>query len=288
MTDAVIDVTAETFQTQVMESSMQKLVLLDFWATWCQPCKQLIPVLMKLANESNGDFLLAKVDIDQNKELAEHFQVRSVPTVKFIRNGQIVDEFAGLLSESEIKGKLSNHIKRESDELYQQAMEVLQQGDNSAIAKMQEICLNDTDNQKIAIHFASILAQTQQFEQAKLFIDALPEILHNKEEIKSITAQIGIAESAKDLPDPASIMKAIEADPNDLKARHQFSQQLVLQGDVASAMEQLLEIIKRDRKFEDELGRKELLKLFDIVSTQGEQGAKIVSDYRRKLALALN
>ncbi len=288
MTDAVVDVTAETFQTQVMESSMQKLVLLDFWATWCQPCKQLIPVLMKLANESNGEFLLAKVDIDQNKELAEHFQVRSVPTVKFIRNGQIVDEFSGMLSESEIKGKLSNHIKRESDELYQQAMEALQQGDNSAIAKMQEICLNDTDNQKITIHFASILAQTQQFEQAKLFINALPEILQNKDEIKSITAQIEIAESAKDLPDAISIMKAIEKDPNDLKARHQFSQQLVLQGDVASAMEQLLEIIKRDRKFEDDLGRKELLKLFDIVSTQGEQGAKVVSDYRRKLALALN
>ena len=288
MTDAVIDVTAETFQTQVMENSMKKLVLLDFWATWCQPCKQLIPVLVKLANESNGDFLLAKVDIDQNKELAEHFQVRSVPTVKFIRNGQIVDEFSGMLSESEITAKLSNHIKRESDELYQQAMEALQQGDNSAIAKMHEICLNDTDNQKISIHFASILAQTQQFEQAKLFIDALPKILQEKDEIKSITAQIEIAESAKDLPDSASIMKVIEENPDDLKARHQFSQQLVLQGDVASAMEQLLEIIKRDRKFEDDLGRKELLKLFDIVNTQGEQGAKIVGDYRRKLARILN
>ncbi len=288
MTDTVIDVTAETFQTQVMENSMQKLVLLDFWATWCQPCKQLIPVLIKLANESNGDFLLAKVDIDQNKELAEHFQVRSVPTVKFIRNGQIVDEFSGMLSESEITAKLSNHIKRESDELYQQAMEALQQGDNSAIAKMQEICLNDTSNQKISIHFASILAQTQQFEQAKLFIDALPKILQEKDEIKSIAAQIEIAESAKGLPDSASIIKAIEKNPDDLKARHQFSQQLVLQGDVASAMEQLLEIIKRDRKFEDDLGRRELLKLFDIVNTQGEQGAKIVGDYRRKLARILN
>ncbi len=288
MTDTVVDVTAETFQAQVMDNSMQKLVLLDFWATWCQPCKQLIPVLVKLADEYNGEFLLAKVDIDQNKQLAEHFSVRSVPTVKFIRNGQIVDEFSGMLSEAEIKGKLSNHIQRESDTLYQQAMEKLQQGDNSAIAEMQEICLNDTDNQKIVIHFASILAQTQQFEQAKSFIHALPEILQNKDEIKSITAQIGIAESAKGLPEPASIMKAIEKNPDDLKARYQFSQQLVLQGDIASAMDQLLEIIKRDRKFEDDLGRKELLKLFDIVRTQGEQGAKIVSDYRRKLALALN
>jgi len=288
MTDTIVDVTAETFQAQVMDNSMQKLVLLDFWATWCQPCKQLIPMLVKLADEYNGEFLLAKVDIDQNKQLAEHFSVRSVPIVKFIRNGQIVDEFSGMLSEAEIKGKLSNHIKRESDTLYQQAMEKLQQGDNSAIAEMQEICLNDTDNQKIVIHFASILAQTQQFEQAKSFIHALPEILQNKDEIKSITAQIGIAESAKDLPEPTSIMKAIEKDPDDLKARYQFSQQLVLQGDIASAMDQLLEIIKRDRKFEDDLGRKELLKLFDIVRTQGEQGAKIVSDYRHKLALALN
>jgi len=288
MSENIVDVTAETFQSQVMEASMQKLVLLDFWATWCNPCKQLIPVLVKLANEYDGQFLLAKVDIDQNKELAEHFQVRSVPTVKLIRNGQIVDEFSGVLSESEIKAKLSNFIERESDALYQQAMEKLQQGDNSTIAEMQQICLNDPDNQKISIHFASILAQTQQFDAAKSFIDNLPALIQEKEEIKSISAQIQIAESAKDLPDAANLMKALQENPGDLQARFQFSQHLMLQGDVAAAMDQLLEIIKRDRKFEDDLGRKELLKLFDIVSTQGEQGAKLASEYRRKLALALN
>lgn len=288
MTETVFDVTAETFQTQVMETSTQKLVLLDFWAPWCQPCKQLVPTLVKIANEYEGKFVLAKVDIDQNKQLAEHFQVRSVPTVKFILNGQIVDEFSGVLNEAEIKGKLSNYIEQESDSQYQQAMEKLQQGDDSAIVKMQEICLNDTDNQKISIHFASILVQTQQFELAKSFIAALPDIMQDKEEIKSITAQIGIAESAKDLPDAAILMKQLEDNPNDLKVRHQISQHLILQGDVTGAMDQLLEIIKRDRKFEDDLGRKELIKLFDIVGTQGEQGAQIVSDYRRKLARYLN
>jgi len=288
MTETVVDVTAETFQTQVMEASMQKLVLLDFWAPWCNPCKQLVPTLVKLAHEFEGQFLLAKVDIDQSKELAEHFQVKSVPTVKFILNGQIVDEFAGVLSEGEIKGKLSNFITRESDSLYQQAMERLQQGDTNAMLEMQEICLNDLDNQKISIHFASILAQTQQFDTAKLFIDALPELMKEKDEIKSITAQINISESAKDLPEVGKLIEAIKKDPKDLKARFQYSQHLVLQGDVASAMDQLLEIIKRDRKFDDDLGRTELLKLFDIIKTQGEQGAKLVSDYRRKLALALN
>jgi len=288
MTDNVIDVTAESFQTQVMENSMQKLVLLDFWATWCNPCKQLVPTLIKLANEYDGQFILAKVDIDQNKELAEHFAVRSVPTVKFVRNGQIVDEFSGVLSEGEIKGKLSNFIERESDSLYRQAMEKLQQGDNNAIAELQQVCLNDTDNHKISIHYASILAQTQQFEVARSFIDALPQVLQDQDEIKSIMAQIGIAESAKDLPDPAQLLKKIEDNPDDLAARHQLSQHLVLQGDASSAMDQLLEITKRDRKYEDDLGRKELLKLFDIVGTQGEQGAKIVSEYRRKLAIYLN
>jgi len=288
MTETVFDVTAETFQTQVMETSTQRLVLLDFWATWCNPCKQLVPTLIKIANEYEGKFVLAKVDIDQNKQLAEHFQVRSVPTVKFILNGEIVDEFSGILSEAEIRGKLSNYIEQESDSKYQQALEKLQQGDDSAIVQMQEICLNDTDNQKISIHFASILAQTQQFELAKSFIAALPDVLQTKDELKSIAAQIDIAESAKDLPDVDILMKAIEKNPDDLKARHQISQHLVLQGDVAAAMDQLLEILKRDRKFEDDLGRKELIKLFDIISTQGEQGAQIVSDYRRKLALYLN
>lgn len=288
MTETVIDVTAETFQTQVMEASSQKLVLLDFWAPWCNPCKQLVPMLVKIANEFEGKFLLAKIDIDQEKQIAEHFQVQSVPTVKFILNGQIVDEFSGLLSEAEIKGKLSNFIEQESDKMYQQALEKLQQGDDSAILQMQEICLNDTDNQKISIHFASILAQTQKFDLVKSFIAALPEVLQDKDELKSITAQISIAESAKDLPEIALLQKTLEDNPADLKVRHQISQHLVLQGDVAGAMEQLLEIIKRDRKFEDDLGRKELIKLFDIISTQGEQGVQIVSAYRRKLAIALN
>lgn len=288
MTETVLDVTAETFQSQVMETSQQKLVLLDFWATWCNPCKQLVPTLAKLANEYEGQFLLAKVDIDQNKELAEHFQVRSVPTVKFILNGQIVDEFSGILSESEIKGKLSNFIERESDSKYQQAMEKLQQGDNAAIEEMRQICLADPENQKISIHLASILAQTQQFDTAKLFIAALSPLMQEKDEIKSISAQVSIAESAKDLPESTKLIEQIEKDPKDLNARFQLSQQLVLQGDIAAAMDQLLEIIKRDRKFEDDLGRKELLKLFDIIKTQGEQGASIVTAYRRKLALMLN
>lgn len=288
MTETVFDVTAETFQTQVMEASSQRLVLLDFWAPWSNPCKQLVPTLVKIAQEYDGKFLLAKVDIDQNKQIAEHFQVRSVPTVKFILNGQIVDEFSGLLSEEEIKGKLSNYIEQESDRQYQQALEKLQQGDDSAIVQMQEICLNDTDNQKISIHYASILAQTQQFELAKTFVAALPAVLQEKEELKSIIAQITIAESAKDLPDIEILMKSLEENPGDLSVRHQISQHLVLQGDVTGAMDQLLEIIKRDRKFEDDLGRKELIKLFDIVGTQGEQGVQIVGAYRRKLAIALN
>ena len=288
MTDNVFDVTAESFQAQVIDTSMQRLVLLDFWATWCNPCKQLVPTLVKLANEYDGQFALAKVDIDQNKELAEHFQVRSVPTVKFIHNGQIADEFSGVLSESEIKAKLSNFIERDSDALYQQAMEKLQQGDNNAISDMQQVCLSDPDNQKISIHFASILAQTQQFDIAKDFISQLPTLIQEQEEIKSISAQIDIADSAKDLPDADKLVQTLESDPADLQARFQLSQHLVLQGDVASAMDQLLEIIKRDRKFEDDLGRKELLKLFDIVNTQGEQGAKIVAIYRRKLGLLLN
>lgn len=288
MTETIVDVTAETFQTQVMETSAQKLVVLEFWAPWSNPCKQLVTTLVQIANEYEGKFVLAKVDLDQNKQIAEHFQVHSVPTVKFIHNGQIVDEFSGVLSESEIKGMLSNYIEQESDSKYQQALEKLQQGDDSAIVQMQEICLNDADNHKISIHFASILAQTQQFELAKSFIDALPDVLRDKNEIKSITAQIGIAESAKDLPDSTELMNKLESNPDDLKVRHQVSQHLVLQGDVAGAMDQLLEIIKRDRKFEDDLGRKELIKLFDIISTQGEQGAQIVSEYRRKLGLALN
>ena len=137
-----IDITETNFIAEVIEASHKTPVLVDFWATWCEPCKNLMPVLSKLAEEYAGQFRLAKVEIDQEQNLATQFAVRSVPTVKMVVNGEIVDEFTGALPEGQIREFINKHINQTEDSPLQQAITAYQQGEtDSALTKMQAVRL---------------------------------------------------------------------------------------------------------------------------------------------------
>ena len=290
----IIDVDAQSFQADIIDKSQQQLVVVDFWATWCQPCQSLLPVMHKLAEEYAGGFILAKVDIDQNQELAQMFGVRSVPTVKFIRQGQLVDEFTGVLPESEIRAKLDTHIVRQSDQAFLDAFAVYKQtaDDQSArkqaIEQLIQVCNSDVENNPIRVQLAKILVHESDFEQARLVLEALPEPFKSSDDVKNLLIQIEMAEKTKDLPDLENLIAAVNTNPDDLKARLQLSSQFVVLGEYESALEQLMEIIKRDRNFENDIGRHEMIKLFDILSTAGEAEKALASNYRRKLAVYLN
>ncbi|HDK37520.1 MAG TPA: thioredoxin, partial [Thiolapillus brandeum] len=146
----IVEITNDNYQTAVLEQSHKVPVLVDFWASWCQPCQMLMPVLANLAEQYQGKFILAKINTEEQQELAAQFGIRSIPTVKLFRNGDPVDEFAGALPESEIRKFLEKHISRESDAMVDQAEQLLLQGDlENALKLLQQAKQTDPENSNI-------------------------------------------------------------------------------------------------------------------------------------------
>ncbi|MGD8525943.1 MAG: thioredoxin [Thioalkalispiraceae bacterium] len=281
----IIDVNEQNFAQQVIEASQQALVLVDFWATWCGPCQTLVPLLEKLADEYQGKFILAKVDVDQNQQLAGHFGVRSVPTVKLVKQGQIVDEFTGVIPDVEIRNKLDAHIENESQGQLEQALALHQQGETQqALEIMQQLIIDEPDNHSARVTFARILLDVERGDDARQLLDSLPDEEKNKPEARALLAQLELSESLADAPAADELRQRIDRNPDDCEARYLLSNHLLAQGEYEDAMEQLLQIILRDRDYNDDAGRKGLVKVFDMLGGSGE----LVSRYRRKLANALN
>ena len=280
-----IDVVQENFVTQVVEASHQQPVLVDFWATWCGPCQSLMPILEQLAQSYQGKFILAKVEIDSQQALASQFGVRSVPTVKLVKNGQIVDEFTGALPESQIRAFLDKHIESESDQRMQQALARYQAGEtDAALAEMGQILQDDPNNEDNKIIYANILLRQNHLDEARQWLATLSVETGLKPEVRAMQAQLEFIEIVQHAPDTATLEKQLREDPRNSEARYQLSAHAILQGQFEVAFEHLLEIVKHDRSYNDDAGRKALLKLFELLGEDHE----LVSSYRRKLAMALN
>jgi len=278
-----VDITPTNFAAEVVQASRSTPILVDFWAPWCGPCKTLMPILTKLADEFQGAFKLAKVNIDQQQQLAQQFGVRSVPTVKIVKDGQIVDEFTGAIPEAQIRALLAKYIQRESDILMQQAYDNYQAGDKTAKQTMIKIANAEPDNLKLRLLLTNVLIEEKQYADAKDILMALPAAAQQQPEVAGLLSRLALIDAAKDLPDMATLVTRIETNPNDHQARQQLSTLYITQADYAAAMEQLLEIMRRDRKFDDDAGRKGLLKVFEILGGSGE----LVTRYRQQMARLL-
>lgn len=273
----IIDVTAENFSAVVLEGSMKQPVLVDFWADWCQPCQALMPVLSKMAEQSQGLFILAKINSDQNQDLAQQFGVRSLPTVKLFKNGQPVDEFMGALPESQIQAFIDQHIDRESDRIHARAIEALQVNDQEAALKLlQQANAMDPERVQIAVDLATLMADVGQSAEAVTLLKTLPKEEQGSAIVAALLARLEFAGNAESLPD-LETLKA-QAAEGDLEAKLQLSNKLVAAGDHEPAMIQLLEIMQKDRGFKDDIGRTTLLKIFDMLGAD-----PLVEQYRRKM-----
>lgn len=282
--DYIIDVTEENFNSHVVEASYTTPVLVDFWATWCGPCQSLIPIVTKLAEQYQGRFILAKVDIDEQQQLAAQFAVRSVPTVKLVKQGQVVDEFMGVLPEAEIRAILDRHIERESDRQLQAALLLHQQGETEqAIAQIQSAMQQDADNLRLPVQLLQLLVQENRVQEAEALFEALPRELRSSDEVKGIKTHLQFLSEAENAPDLAVLQQQVNDAPKDCAARHQLAALYITQADYAQALEQLLEIVRLDRKFEDDIGRKDMLKVFDILGDKHE----LVTTYRQKMSRLL-
>jgi len=279
------NVSMQNFQNLVLENSINKPVLVDFWADWCQPCQTIMPMLAKLAEEYDGKFELAKVNADQEQELAAHFGIKSLPTMKLFYQGQIVDERMGAVPESDIRAMIDKHIVSESDQLVQAAIMAYQQGHTKeALEVLNNALAKDPDNAELKVTIAQMVYGEGDDESAVALLDSLDSEGNNLDAAIKLRAEIKLAEQLADLPDLDDIEQRLAQNPNDLDALLQKSRHLTVQEDYDNAMECLLTVIRTDRSFEDDAGRTSLLELFDLLG--GEHPS--VQKYRRKLFTLLH
>lgn len=277
------DVDQSNFQQIVMDGSHHAPVVIDFWAPWCNPCRSLKPILEKLAEEYQGRFILAKVNSDENQTLATQFGVRGIPAVKAVVDGQIVDEFSGALPEGAVREFLDRLIPSPADELRAHAAALREAGDlDGAMAALGQASQLDPANEAVRLEAAEILAEHGQTDEARQLLNSLSAAMKADERYARLDAKLAFAKSGAET-DEAPLRSKIAANPDDMDARLQLANLLVGSGRYAEGMDELLEMIARDRTWNEEAARKTLLSVFNLLA-----GTPLVSQYRRKLASALN
>jgi putative thioredoxin len=279
------NVSMQNFQNLVLEKSLQKPILVDFWADWCQPCQTIMPMLAKLAEEYGGKFELAKVNADQEQELAAHFGIKSLPTMKLFYQGQIVDERLGAVPESDIRAMLDKHIVSESDQFMQAAMSAYQQGQtDKALELLNTALAGDPDNAELKVTIAQLVYAQGDSESATALLDSLDDDGNKLDAAIKLRAEMKLAAQLADLPDFTEIEQRLAQNPLDLEALLQKSRHLTARAEYDDAMECLLTIMRTDRGFQEDVGRNSLLELFDLLG--GEHPS--VQTYRRKLFTLLH
>ena len=277
----VFDATTETFEAEVLRKSLEVPVLVDFWATWCGPCKTLGPILEKLAGEYNGAFVLAKVDVDKEQQIAAAFQIRSVPTVFLVKDGQIVDGFPGALPEGQLREFLASHGVQPADAADAAAEEV-PLDPQAQVAALRDAIAAEPDKDELKLDLVLALLKTGEAGEAERLLDALPANLATDDRAVKARARLGFAAALKDAPAPDALRAAVATNADDVRARHLLGVHALIAGDSGAALEQFLEMLKRDRAFEDGLARKSLIDAFRVIEDDA-----LVSQYRRKMSSLL-
>jgi putative thioredoxin len=279
----IVAVTAENFQSIVLDGSFDRPVLVDFWADWCAPCRMLMPILAQLAEEYRGHFILAKVNTEEQQSLAAQFGIRSLPTVQLFKSGQPVDQFMGALPEGQIREFLDRHIPRASDGLLAQAQGFMAAGDLDAAQSMIDKAREqDPENARLALADVQLMTARGEIAEALSAIDRLPIDLATEPEVLALRGQLRFASALDGAPSESDLAARVAADPTDSLARYQLAAYQVLRAEYEAALENLLTLMKRDRAFQEDAGRKGMLAIFDLLGA-----GDLVARYRAKMMNAL-
>ena len=287
MTDAatvshVFDVDQQSFEADVLQASLTTPVLVDFWATWCEPCKTLGPMLEKLAAEYNGAFRLGRVDVDTQQELAGMFGIRSIPTVVLVKDGQVLDGFAGVLPESQLREFLSRHVQPLEAPAEPAEEEAVQETPEQAINRLQQAIATGPDQPELKLDLALALMHAGQIAAAEAELAALPANLATDARAVRLRSELDLAHALKDAPALAELQQRVQADDSDWAARDQLGVRLLLEGDADAGLEQFLVILQKARDWNDGQAKKRLLAAFSTLD-DGE----LVGRYRRRMASLL-
>ncbi|PJK08008.1 thioredoxin [Lysobacteraceae bacterium NML95-0200] len=276
----VFDAAAASFEADVIRASVDTPVLVDFWATWCGPCKTLGPVLEKLAAEYNGAFRLAKVDVDAEQQLAAVFQIRSVPTVMLVKGGQLVDGFPGALPEGELRKFLASHgIEPLAGE---ESAEAAPLDPHQQVIRLRKLVEEEADKAEHRLDLALALLATGAASEAEQLLDGLPANLATDERTVKARARLGFAALLKDAPPREVLQAAIAANPDDLTALHLLGVHEIVSGDAEQGLQAFMTMLRQDRQFNDGLPRRALIDAFNILDD-----AALVSKYRRQMSSIL-
>ena len=284
----VKEVSEATFMQDVVEASKERPVIVDFWAPWCGPCKTLGPQLEEAVKAANGAVTMAKVNVDENQAIAGQMQVQSIPTVFAFSNGQPVDGFQGAVSASEIKAFVDRvvaanggEVESGLDSAVASAEQMLDDGDfEAAIETFSAILEEDANNIKSFIGLTKCHIAVGDLDQAEAVLNGIPLEISQSPEIEAVHAQIELAKQARDAGPINELALLVEKNSDDNDARFKLAQALHGAGQVEDAVDQLLELFKRDREWNDGAAKAQLFTIFEALEPNNE----IVLNGRRKLS----
>jgi putative thioredoxin len=267
------DSSLETFAADVLDASREVPVIVDFWAPWCGPCKQLGPILEKIVNEAKGAVRLVKVNIDENQAIAQQLRIQSIPAVFAFKDGQPFDGFMGNLPESQVRAFVASLTEGghgghdHAEEVLAAAEEAFNAGDMSMAAQAYAHVLQDEPGHPKAVAgLARCYLKSGDLERAKTTLQLVRPDGAGDEALRAVEAELKLAEDAKKVSGQDADLRArLEADPKDHQARYDLALALDAKGEREAALDALLEIVRRDRKWNEEAARKHLVTLFEAM-----------------------
>ena len=270
----VHDVDTDQFSSDVIERSHQVPVVVDFWAPWCGPCRMLGPTLEKLVLALDGRVELAKINTDENPSLAQAFQITGIPAVKAFRDGQVIDEFTGALPEAQVQRFLHRLLPSQADALAEAAARLAYSGDSEAAEREYQRALEaDGSHRDAALGLARLLISRGAELEAASLLERIPA----DQEARQLLGEIRFRQAATG-EQAADLEARLSLDPADVDAHFRLGMSLAAKGEYESALDHLLEVVRRDRSYQDDAGRKAMLDLFALL---GDDDAR--TQYFRRL-----
>jgi putative thioredoxin len=280
----IFDTTTAGFARDVLERSRDTTMAVDFWAPWCSPCRTLAPILEELVRQYAGRLLLARVNTDEEPALAAQFSIRSIPDVRIFKDGRLVDGFIGVQPLARLKPLFDKHVTLASEGGREQARALLLGGDPpAAIRLLRKLIEADADNHAARIDLADALTRAGEIEEAQQLLEALPPNVASNKEAEAVRARLHFMRHAAKSEEVRALQDKVRSGAASLEELHRLAAFELLFGDPSPALELLLTIMRRDRKFNDDLGRRSLVQAFQVLGDADER----VAQYRKRMTALL-